>query len=233
MNFHPFRVVARLRLQANRRRQHRDQLRLDAALLEALPLLEDVTARAPQIAKELKPSYDQYIGNVSSPVMAMSHQLGTFLLSLCDVLKPQTVLDLGSGFSSFVFRTYAARADNDVTVTSVDDSPQWLRRTQEFLEASGLPSDRLLSWESFNVKGHGTFDLVFHDLGSTKIRAETLPAVLDMAAQPGLVILDDIHKGAYERVARQVVGQRGWPVFPLRSHTLDQFGRYSGLVLVA
>jgi predicted O-methyltransferase YrrM len=225
MAFDPMRPFDRLRHQ-------REQSRADAALPAEFPILDEIAARAPQHASQLKPIYNHYVEDVSSREMAMSFELATFLFGLCELVEPKKILDLGSGFSSFLFRTYASQADDGTTVTSVDDSPEWLDRTREFLEERGLSSQRLCEWAAFSSNGHGTFDLVFHDLGSMETRAEALPAVLNMATQPGFVILDDVHKRGYERVVKQVTDQRDLQVYSLRSHTLDEYGRFSSLALL-
>ena len=65
-----------------------------------------------------------------------------FLRVLCREIGPAAVLDLGSGFSSFVLRSYDD--GGGARVTSVDDSETWLARTAQFLESRGVPTDQLL-----------------------------------------------------------------------------------------
>jgi hypothetical protein len=38
------------------------------------------------------------------------------------------------------------------------------------------------------------FDLILHDLGSIELREETLPFVLTLLDERGIIILDDMHK---------------------------------------
>ncbi len=212
-------------------RHTRDQARADVKLPSQFPALTDIPRAVSKCEAELRDVYDHYVANVSSPDMAMSLELAAFLLGLCQAVEPKKILDLGSGFSSFVFRTYAAQCGGQVSVTSVDDSPPWLERTREFLAERGLSTERLSDWNSFIKNGRDTFDLIFHDLGSMETRAEALPLVLDMASPAGLVILDDVHKRSYERVVRRVTRRRQVRVFSLRSHTLDKYGRFSSLAL--
>ena len=66
--------------------------------------------------KLLLPHHQRYVTTVSLPYQAVSLELAALLLSLCRSTRPAVIADLGSGFSSFVFRTYAAEAKGGVTV---------------------------------------------------------------------------------------------------------------------
>jgi hypothetical protein len=73
----------------------------------------------PIIERSLK----EYVTYVSRPDMAISRELAVFLYSLCESIRPQYILDMGSldmgsGFSSYVFRLYQANAREAVSVTS-------------------------------------------------------------------------------------------------------------------
>ncbi len=89
---------------------------------------------------EILPFYQDYVKNVSNPIMALSLELSVFLLLLCDFIKPKNILDFGSGFSSFIFRYYAAHYVNNQStiIWSLDDSQEWLDKTSEFLIAQGM-----------------------------------------------------------------------------------------------
>jgi hypothetical protein len=50
------------------------------------------------------------------------------------------LLDLGSGFSSYVLRAYAAGVPGAVG-WSVDDDPAWLEKTRAFLVSEGLSTE--------------------------------------------------------------------------------------------
>ena len=81
----------------------------------------------------LLPYYEKYISEVSVDYIAISMELSCFLLTFCDIMNPKNIDDLGTGFSSFVFRHYAAHSGSGVTVWSVDDGPEWLEKTRSFL----------------------------------------------------------------------------------------------------
>lgn len=173
--------------------------------------------------------YHEYVTRVSSPDMAISVELASFLLALCWRTHPARVLDTGSGFSSFVLRTY--QVDHpDVDVWSVDDDADWLRKTGDFLRAHGLPSMGLVTWEQFQVVEHGGFNVILHDMGDMVTRRETLPRVLACAMPGGCVVLDDMHVDGYAQSVHEVVEGTAYRVTSLRSLTLDRYGRYSSLV---
>ena len=58
--------------------------------------------------------------------------------SICFQQRPRIILDLGSGFSSAVFRLYMAQQNVQTTVYSVDDDPLWLNKTRDSLKANNL-----------------------------------------------------------------------------------------------
>ena len=55
---------------------------------------------------EIKKYYDKYVSEISTPGMAISLESSLTILSLLEYFKPKSILDLGSGFSSFLFRLY-------------------------------------------------------------------------------------------------------------------------------
>jgi hypothetical protein len=70
-------------------------------------------------------------------------------------MEAEMVLALGSGFSSYVLRRYAAQ-DNRGVVTSVDDSAEWLSVTKNFLLDHGLSTENLIDLKTFR-KADGSF----------------------------------------------------------------------------
>lgn len=180
----------------------------------------------------LRSAYVEYVAQISSPDMAMSLEAAETVFQICEHLEPKRILDLGSGFSSFVFRLYSAQASHEPLVVSVDDSPEWLKRTERFLRQQELPTTHLTSWEALIEEPDGAFDLLFHDLGDMVTRARTLPTVLEMASSPSSVVLDDLHKRPYRRVVKRVSGSSGFRVVSLRDRTLDEYGRFSSVALL-
>lgn len=205
----------------------------DARQLAALGLDQDSCRRQMDLAAlRLRPAYDLYIQSVSTAEMAVSWESACFLYAVAALRQPQRLLDLGSGFSSYVLRAYAAQAQHPAEVTSVDDNRHWLTQTAQFLTSQGLPADRLWAWDEFRQQPtRPGFDLVFHDLGTMSTRAAALPHVLQCVSAAGALILDDMHKVEYHATAHQTVPQDGWTLLSARRHTLDGLGRFSEVAL--
>jgi predicted O-methyltransferase YrrM len=180
------------------------------------------------IADELRTDYESYVRNVSTADMAVSLETACLLRLLCEGLEPQRVLDLGSGFSSFTLRSYQP-ARGRPAICSVDDDPEWLQRTRDYLDEQGLPTDDLWIWSDFQSSDHAPFDLVFYDLGRMPLRRRALRQALSLG-RGGSVLLDDMHKHEYAQEAYSTLAGLGCTWFNLRALTLDERGRFSVLV---
>jgi len=205
--------------------------RTERSLLEKkIPGLQNYNQLALQINEKLQPIYENYITNISTGVMALSLEASVFMSVLCKIYKPRNILDLGSGFSSAAFRIYAEDANPRPKIWSIDDAPEWLDKTKEFLSSQHLNTEQLMTWDSFIDINQDTFDFILHDLGSMKTREELLPKVLTLVSSNGFVILDDIHKMNYRTSAKRIVKEKGLIYHNLKAFTLDRFNRYCALV---
>lgn len=186
--------------------------------------LRRLKKRLPQFSHSLQPwmdePYERYVSQVSIASMAASLQMCKFLGDLCRAVRPTNVLDLGSGFSSFVLRHYCE------DVWSVDDDAGWLDKTRDFLVSEGVRIDQILHLDEF--AWDRTFDLVFHDIGLMALREQLLAAAYRATGEGGVLVLDDVHKPLYKKSVERVVAD---PKFSLRACTLDQFGRFGMVVL--
>ncbi len=207
------------------RSESKDRERI-AARFPALAALPAATAESARLLAE---PYEQYVTSVSSPVWAISLQTAALLHALCTLLKPAAVLDLGSGFSSFVFQQYSRAAAPPCTVHSVDEDLQWLDRTRNFLALYRLPTDSVFLWTAFQELPAARYDLILHDIGRLPLRLNVLPRALGVAAANGLIVLDDMHTPAYAPAAIECCRDVGFEVCSARAITLDQYGRYACL----
>jgi predicted O-methyltransferase YrrM len=163
--------------------------------------------------------------------MAISLEAAAFLWTLCEHLKPVSILDLGSGFSSFVLRAFAA--SYSATVCTVDDDSVWLERTRQFLTAHGLGTEDMKVFGDLTMSWGETFDLVFYDLGGMATRAQQLPSVLERVGQRSVLVLDDMHKEEYVPAVERALRPGRWRYFDARAATMDNYGRFCGVVLRA
>jgi predicted O-methyltransferase YrrM len=207
--------------------------RRDAQQLVELGLFGDeFEVQRHHAARALQAAYERYIASVSTETMAVSWKTACLLHALACVRKPRQILDLGSGFSSYVLRSYAAQADHDCQVTSVDDNQHWLKQTEAYLSQHGLSTERLVHWDDFSQSiPVGRFDLVFHDMGNMATRGFALPTILSGLTPQGVLVLDDMHKRRYRNRAHRETARDGWQVFSARSCTLDAIGRFSEIAI--
>lgn len=164
--------------------------------------------------------YRRYVDEVSIASMAASEEISHFLASVCESLEPTSVLDLGSGFSSFVLRHY------DCEVWSVDDDEAWLDKTKVFLAEYGLPTQNLLLLGDLDWSQQ--HDVVFHDIGSIALRKKLLLQAFAATRPGGLLILDDIHKIDLLQLVNK---EFDVPRFSLRKWTEDEYGRFGMAIL--
>jgi hypothetical protein len=73
---------------------------------EKIPAAVTTSEEYLRLREQIALKHAAYIREVSSPEMAMSLELAHFLLGWCLWKQPKHLLDLGSGFSSYVFRLY-------------------------------------------------------------------------------------------------------------------------------
>lgn len=175
--------------------------------------------------EQLRAAYEDYVNNVSRPDMAASLELGALLLALCKINRWQNLLDLGSGFSSYVFRLYA-RQTPGVTVYSVDDDPVWLKRTSSFLTGHQLSADNLVCLDDFLRTNPMPFDCILHDLNFVEVRIHHVEELLRRLSPGGVVIFDDAHKADYRAALMKILSSRG-TTYSLRPVTQDNYGRYA------
>jgi predicted O-methyltransferase YrrM len=180
----------------------------------------------------LQPYYKEYISEVSTPDMAVSFQASIFLYTLTTIKKPRRILDLGSGFSSFIFRLCSMNGLDIIDIYSVDDNQQWLDKTRSYLIAQGTRSDNMLHWQDFQTLNVSKFDLIFHDLGDMDVRSESLPWVLNLLDRGGIIILDDMHKSNYRASTSRLLSKSGFMRYSMRRYTLDEFGRFLELSML-
>jgi predicted O-methyltransferase YrrM len=213
-------------------RRHRDRAEL-TALKRALPALGGIEAAVQSARGQLETAWRTYVTTVSTPVMAASLELSALVLAIARICQPQRILDLGSGFTSYVLRTHAVEGGSAAVVT-VDDDPTWLERSRAFLESHRLPTDEMSSWDEFSASAPPPFQLVVHDLGNMSVRAATLRRVLELTAPDGLLVLDDIHDpkgGSYHATAAATCRRADRRLLPVRPLTLDEYGRFAGIAV--
>lgn len=182
------------------------------------------------IAHELQSDYRHYTAEVSKADMAISLELAAFMMSLCLKNNYTKLLDLGSGFSSFVFRKYALNNEN-VTVFSVDDDVQWLEKTRTFLQRCSLPTTNLQTLDKFIGSTEEQFDIVLLDLNFVEVRKNYIGLAVDRVKVGGLIVFDDVHKQDYLMDVLKQAAKLPLRLYDIRQLTVDEFDRHALVAL--
>ena len=157
----------------------------------------------------------------------MSLEQAIFLAAFCKATKPGRVLDLGSGFSTYVLRRYKEEAGDNVEVLSVDDDAEWLTKTAAFVRSKGLSDDNLEAWTQFSSVNQAPFDAVYFDIASTELRLSIFDQAVSSCRAGGLFMVDDCHSPTIRQGVLEAADRCNCEILSLYNWTLDRFGRYA------
>ena len=175
--------------------------------------------------------YQYYVQNVSDEGYAVSLPLACVLDFICYNHQPNSILDLGSGFSSFIFYSYKEQANPGARVCSVDTDPAWLVKTRDFLDLQELSSDGLCMYSDFLDGQHGEFDLIVVDLGGgPQSRVSSILRFGRYVGMRTVIILDDMNRARLRKAARRLASEEQMDIYSLLGYTLDSRGRYAWLL---
>jgi predicted O-methyltransferase YrrM len=206
--------------------------------LLAIPKAKDSTLSDQEISEEdrvlfqlIKTKHTDYIKNISSPDMAMSLELACFLFAFCRKNKPVNLLDLGSGFSSYIFRLYQKNCKYAVAVHSIDDHSEWLKKTEQYLSEQDVSSDHLYNLISFKESARpSSYDLILLDLNYVEKRKDYIDFSAELLKPEGSLIVDDVHKIEFLRDVKNKAKKNNYKLFNIKKQTKDSFGRFSILL---
>lgn len=175
--------------------------------------------------------YNQHFANKKRrPDTGLSLQSANYLAAYLSTEAPRSILDLGSGFSSWLFHLWAMESPDTHLVVTIDHDPLWLHCTQgELIEiAPELPS-RFYTLDEFYIAVDrgllGEFDMVFLDLAKMTRRNTWIERAADRVVGNHLFI-DDWHKPHLRETAEPMLVDKGFSLHPLEKETVDQWGRY-------
>ena len=132
------------------------------------PFLYNLACSTIDPDKSIALAHEEYTTSVSSPVAAISLELSYALWSILRNTQPRCLVDLGSGFSSYLFRLYQSQrnaAGQGCQVISCDDNSKWLQRTADYLSDKHLSVSGLVLWDEL-LETHQDIrpDLVLHEI---------------------------------------------------------------------
>ena len=217
-------------------RSRASQLRYQVRLWYDLGRIEPLPARFAadfhtwrDLQRELEPAYDRYVKEVSQPEWAVSIQLAAFLWHVSRVIEPAHILELGSGFTSYVLRRYREE-HGGATVLSVDNNEEWLGKTAKFIRDLGSRDDGLILLDDLNeIAVEREYDLVFNDVLGT-LRADMMAAAMRYRSPEGIVVVDDTNREPDRWSVMKCARRDGLKVYDLRPWTIDFYGRWALMV---
>lgn len=176
--------------------------------------------------QRLVPEYREYCLSVSRRSMALSIETCAYLWWLCDVKAATVAADLGSGFSSYVLRRYAAESGLPVIVHSVDSDPEWLERSRRFCLDHGRDGDGFMTGDAWlNIDDE--YDVVLNDYDKGEVREEFAGYGADRLKPSGVIVFDDAQNRSHLfNMATTCVG-RDMELFALVDQTMDEVGRFA------
>lgn len=195
--------------------------------------LPDPWTPVQEMPAELEAGYGDWVIEVSHPEHAISLEgarvLFAFAQTLAGVKERGTILDLGSGFSSVIFRSVAAQHPG-LSVVSVDDSAEWLAKTADYLDERQLSSDGLMVWPDLATPDSFAADLILYDYGSIDQRCSNLPHIMRFVHEGTVAIMDDIHKERLREALKLFIREEKLGYTDLSAETTDSYGRYAWAV---
>lgn len=219
------RAAYRSMLAMNERRIRR-QLRRDETHTHWPVPQARLAAEMREITTTYESDWQGYTTSVSSPEAAASLESIALVVALLRLSEAQSVMDTGSGFSTYVFRREALALGKQHM--ALEDHEGWLEKTHAYLAQHDLPTNDLHLWSDVERDGDRVpaADLLFHDMGSMTTRLFAVPWMADHVTPTGMLILDDMHKPTYRQYAQDYL-RREWDVHSALALTEDAFGRFA------
>lgn len=199
-------------------------------LTQRFPGLDSYSTQKNDLIKTFQAPHQDYIQHYSAPLISLSLERAAFFYFFCQLNRPKNILDLGSGFSTYVFKRYL-RNSNSGHITSVDNSHFWLSETQRFLISHSMDGNGLISWEQFEKGPAQNFDLIFLDISDFEFRLQILPSLLHQVANGALLLIDDFHVPAYRKAISEICQAKNLQCFSLRKVTRTRLS-HNALIMV-
>ena len=194
--------------------------------LRSIVNLELLTKRQQSNMQELSEAYHHYVSNISSANMAISLELAAFFYAVCEERNSKKILDLGSGFSSFVAGKYA-QSNDAISCWSVDDNAGWLEKTKEYLSNHHITSNRCLLLEEFIRSNESKFDLMLLDLNFGEVRKDFIRLTVERGNSGAIILFDDAHKPDYRYEVLRQCRLLSVTLYDIKKYTNDSYGRYA------
>ena len=137
------------------------------------------------------------------------------LWHLMEKRKPKRILEMGSGFSTWVIRKWAWAQEHDVVVWTLDTEWKWLGTVLVELEQLHLSTEHCLHYDSFMSCLRDTvahFDLIFVDHGPCAKRVEDYNLYMSLLAPGGVAVFDNWHLPHYHTKMQPLLEADGFEI---------------------
>jgi predicted O-methyltransferase YrrM len=185
-------------------------------------------SKAIEYSYELESAYLDYTTNISNKVMAASLRCCVFLMCIYDATKPNKIIDLGSGFSSYALRYFKNKFNVNTEIYSVDSNKDWLIKSKEFCKNNNVDVSHFYSWDDIKNKVI-PFDLIFMDIDKTKKRISYYDHIYNhFLSKNTFMLVDDLHKPLIRNKIKHIdIKHKKHRVY---DETIDKFKRFSSLI---
>ena len=178
---------------------------------------------------DLEPAYVEYVETVSRWEHAISLTTASLFLWILDQVEPTSILDLGSGFTSYVSRKYVADTGRDVAVLSVDTDQKWLAKTADFIAHQELPVGEFGLADGVDTDRR--FDVIIHDLANGDVREEWMPIAVSMLTDRGVIVFDDMQDRTHHWYACRASHDAGMTLLDAFEATCDPIARFASVAV--
>lgn len=176
--------------------------------------------------EKLVPEYRTYCTTTSRRAMALSIETCAYVWWLCEFKQARVVADLGSGFSSYMLRRYAAEADHEVVVHSVDSDPWWLQKSATFSEVHGMSTDGFVTGDEW-LRYRASYDVVLNDYDKGRVREAFAEHGVDRLGPAGVIVFDDAQNREHHHHMANLCREKGFTLLDVYHQTVDEIGRFA------
>ena len=183
------------------------------------------------IKTEITNEYKDYVTNISSTDMATSFEQCALLIYFLRNVEINSILDTGSGISSYFIRRELK--NKTFNVTTFETNKFWLEKTKNYLIENNLNCDNLFYWDDIkNNFALTNYDFIYHDLGCIEERIEYLPNIVSRLSSKGTIMLDDLHFNVEpscnlrDTIYNFFKGDN-WQEQDIKKESIDCYGRYA------
>lgn len=166
--------------------------------------------------KDVRKVYEVYTKTVSKAGWPIGWRVSTLLIGLMNKMKLNRILDLGSGWSSYLLRLGGAK------VWSIDTDAKWLEKTKSFLTQFNQLNGHFGLLEDFEFPTEQTYDLVLIDSKPGARRYEMFPSIKRCCK--GIVVFDDWNNDKIREPAERIFND--WNIQNLERETKDRWERF-------